>query len=649
MGMVKMQHLNIYGPEREPKQVLEVLAREGCFHPDHTSDAMTAAAATAENIYEPLYTQAEGLLLDLGTDGTYGAYNGTFYQHGDVQKAVETLAAQVAQRNGRKTEIEARLATYKQTKTQLYHLTNLQTSVDDIFACKYLKVRFGRLPKDSFLKLPYYADRAFTFSEYDFDGEYYWGVYFVPEDKSSEVDDIFASLYFERMWVPDFVHGTPQHALAELINAETELTRELETLNNMSDLAGPAEIEKLRSMTSWLNYEAQIFTMRKYVVTLEHSYYISGYVPENKVASLRKALELVHGVKAVDDTEQNAASKDHQPPPVRLKNNWFSRPFEMFISMYGMPGYGDIDPTGFVSVTYAILFGVMFGDVGQGLLLGLIGYFIMYKKMHMDIGLILARCSAFSVIFGFAYGSVFGFEHWLDPVFKAMGFAEKPIEVLHPDSINTILILSIAAGVFIITAAILTGILSNFKRGIYAKTVFSVNGLAGLVLYLSIIGILLKSVLGTNLPFVGSPLFYILCIVLPFFSIYFSEPICAKLRGEALHESVGEIIMNGFFEMFDALLSFASNTMSFLRVGGFVLAHAGMMSVVFTLAEMAGGGALYIIIVVIGNIFVMALEGLFVGIQVLRLEFYEIFSRFFDADGVPYEPLCIRSTAPVKG
>ena len=120
--------------------------------------------------------------------------------------------------------------------------------------------------------------------------------------------------------------------------------------------------------------------------------------------------------------------------------------------MYGLPNYGDIDPTGLVAVTYAVLFGIMFGDVGQGLLLGLIGYFFMYKKKQMQLGLVLARCSLFSVLFGFLYGSVFGFENLLDPMYHALGFAEKPLEVLHPESINMILITSIVAGIFILYA-----------------------------------------------------------------------------------------------------------------------------------------------------------------------------------------------------
>ena len=110
----------------------------------------------------------------------------------------------------------------------------------------------------------------------DFDGEYYWGMYFVPESHAKEVDDIFASLYFERMWVPDFVHGTPQDALAQIMTQESELQAEQKELDNMSDIAAPADIERLREYASWLNYEMQIFDMRKYVITLEHRIISAG-------------------------------------------------------------------------------------------------------------------------------------------------------------------------------------------------------------------------------------------------------------------------------------------------------------------------------------------------------------------------------------
>lgn len=95
------------------------------------------------------------------------------------------------------------------------------------------------------------------------------------------------------------------------------------------------------------------------------------------------------------------------------------------------------------------------------------------------------------------------------------------------------------------------------------------------------------------------------------------------------------------FELFEVVLSFFSNTMSFLRVGGFVLSHAGMMAVVFTLSEMVGNAASPAVII-IGNLFVMGMEGLIVGIQVLRLEFYEMFSRYFDGDGKPFSPVTVK-------
>ena len=124
-----------------------------------------------------------------------------------------------------------------------------------------------------------------------------------------------------------------------------------------------------------------------------------------------------------------------------------------------------------------------------------------------------------------------------------------------------------------------------------------------------------------------------------FRSMFAKEPLGKICRGEKelFPEGVGGFVVENFFEMFEVLLSFVTNTMSFLRVGAFVLVHAGMMVVVFTLSNMVGGAG-SVIVIIVGNIFVAAMEGLIVGIQVLRLEFYEVFSRFFDGEGRPFLP-----------
>jgi len=138
-------------------------------------------------------------------------------------------------------------------------------------------------------------------------------------------------------------------------------------------------------------------------------------------------------------------------------------------------------------------------------------------------------------------------------------------------------------------------------------------------------------------------IFYILgLIVLPLLLIFFKKPLTSILthRGKAFENGIGEFIIENFFELFEYVLSYLSNSMSFLRVGGFILSHAGMMAVVMSLADMVGAGA-GPIVVIFGNLFVMCLEGLIVGIQVLRLEFYEIFSRNFEGNGKPYEPATV--------
>ena len=103
-------------------------------------------------------------------------------------------------------------------------------------------------------------------------------------------------------------------------------------------------------------------------------------------------------------------------------------------------------------------------------------------------------------------------------------------------------------------------------------------------------------------------------------------------------ESWGEYCTQSIFELFEMCLSYVTNTMSFLRIGAYILVHAGMMLVVFTLAEMIGGAG-YIIMIIVGNGIVMALEALLVAIQVLRLDYYEIFSRFYIGEGRQFTPI----------
>lgn len=197
---------------------------------------------------------------------------------------------------------------------------------------------------------------------------------------------------------------------------------------------------------------------------------------------------------------------------------------------------------------------------------------------------------------------------------------------------------AVGIGAVLILVSMIMNIFIGFRQKDYGKVLFSSNGVAGLLFYGTIlVGVLLLMAFGINI--FNLPVILLL-LVLPLLAMFLKEPLAARLEGHQalLGQTVGSFIVENFFEMFDVLLSFITNTMSFLRVGGFILSHAGMMLVVHTLAEMVGAGASPVVLV-IGNLFVMGMEGLIVCIQVLRLEFYEIFGRFFEGNGKPFVPV----------
>ena len=208
---------------------------------------------------------------------------------------------------------------------------------------------------------------------------------------------------------------------------------------------------------------------------------------------------------------------------------------------------------------------------------------------------------------------------------------------MSPENTMTLLMAAIGLGIVLILVSMTFNIILNFKKKNMGEAILSQNGLCGVTFYVAVISAALGMLTGQH--FVN--IFYILIlIVLPLILMFLKEPLIRKLEehGEMFPNGFGAFFVEGFFELFEVVLSFITNTMSFLRVGGFVLSHAGMMLVVYTLAEMVGGFG-EIIVLILGNVFVMCLEGLIVGIQVLRLEFYEMFSRYYEGNGNPFKTI----------
>ena len=638
MAIEKMSLVNVVGNKNELEDVLLKILDSGTFHlelpakhlSDHSDDF---ALANEPNLYAAPLASVEDISIELGLSLKRAA----FPTNKTIEDTTQTLAKwddTIRKIKEEMTKVKEELFQLEMAEVQIQHLLSLNISFDDIFAQKHIKVRFGRLPVDSFPKLRYYENKPFFFFNFDNDASYYWGVYFSPIGAATATDSIFESLMFERIRVPDFVHGTPGESKERIIADITAHKKQLDFLQKQYSDLKQSISEELMPIYSYLNYMNKVIEIKKQVAIRNDAFYIAGYVPNRNLSEFSKHLDEFKSVACVSEP---ASISPKSSPPIKLRNSLFARPFQGFVEMYSLPSYRGIDPTFLVALSYSILFGIMFGDLGQGLLLSLIGA-AMYKFKKMFLGKVLVRVGLFSAFFGLCYGSVFGYEHALNPIYSALfGMSEKPIEVFNVETTNYLLLGAIGLGSALIIIAICINIVLGIRYRDPERAIFSPNGLTGLALYVSVVGAgVLLMIFNVN---IINPVFIIGCIVIPILLMFFREPLSAILKKKKFKKKDGFILEN-FFEMFEFLLSYLTNTISFLRVGGFILSHAGMMAVVMTLSNMVGGAA-NPFVVIFGNLFVMALEGLIVGIQVLRLQFYEIFSRFYDGEGSPFTPVTV--------
>ncbi len=638
MSIEKMSLVTIRGERGQLDEVLLRCLDSGVFHPESAGSLSEYSSALSvmkeENPYAALGKKLSAIALDADIDLGNTSFEGLDLQNKEIPGYIDKLDGKLKKLLSKKRGSEQLIDSHQKALQRLRHLTGLEdVNFDRLFSCKYIKLRFGRLPVESYQKLRSYSDRPFILLSSENDGGYVWSLYFCAIADVQEIDGLFHSLYFERVRVPDYAHGTPQEAIDFI---EKDLQREQKVLEGIreeiSSIAA-GEKERVQKLYAKLCLLGKAFELRDKAASVKGDFVVLGYVPSKEAAAFEKSFA---GLDKVAVTLKDPGEEPRLTVPVRLRNLAFVKPFEMFVDMYGLPSYQDLDPTPYVAFSYILLFGIMFGDLGQGLMVSLLGLFL-YKKKGMAIGGIMSRIGLSSMVFGFLYGSVFGFEELLIPVHQALFGRTHLIQVMEGSYTNFLLLAAVGVGAVIIIISIGFNILLGLRRKDWERVFFSNNGLAGLVFYLAVLfAVVATMALGIN---VLTPLYIVPFFVVPLLLMFAKEPLGKICRGEKelFPEGVGGFVVENFFEMFEVLLSFVTNTMSFLRVGAFVLVHAGMMVVVFTLSNMVGGAG-SVIVIIVGNIFVAAMEGLIVGIQVLRLEFYEVFSRFFDGEGRPFLP-----------
>jgi V/A-type H+-transporting ATPase subunit I len=433
--------------------------------------------------------------------------------------------------------------------------------------------------------------------------------------KEAQLSSVLNAAGFQNLPIPAELNDEPEVIREELAKRRAGIAEERAALQ--ARLGGWADTQRAALLGA-----QQVLLLAEPFVTLDPSIRSAGYlaclagwVPTREVSTLEDRLRGAL-TRPFELTSRDPRPAERRLVPTVPVRNRVLEPFSILVKQYGIPQYGEVDPTPLFAITFLLMFGSMFGDVGQGAVIAGLAWYFRAKLGRFYLFGVLAGLS--SIAFGFVFGSIFGYEHVLPALWMSP---------LH----DPLLMLTIALGwgVLFIFMACTLAIYNRLVVKNWSGALLGHHGLVNVVFYLALVwgGVNM----GTGQPFGTLPIALVV----------------ASLGALAVHSwlhldaPLGEKILVVFIETLETVIGYVSNTLSFLRVAAFSLNHVALAIAVFTLADMMGAFG-HVVTIILGNIFMIVLEGGIVMIQVLRLEFYEGFARYFSGDGHEFSPLRLR-------
>ncbi len=442
-----------------------------------------------------------------------------------------------------------------------------------------------------------------------------------------------ASSYLNPMVLPEDVKGKPAEIIASLQDQISCSKSKIDELKRTLVSLREAHTQRLQRLLWEIRSSRMLTDAIVRYGRLKYTYLIVGWAIASKIPQLQERLKKASN-EILIETFPIKRTDVKQNIPVALKNPKGFGSFQDLVTTYARPRYDELDPTFLIAITFPLLFGAMFGDVAHGLMLALLGVLLLSKKVKAlrslaSLGGLVTICGLVATAFGFIYGSIFGIETILPAIW------------IHPmENILTILGTAVGAGIFLLTVGFIVNIFNAAMSRNWGRLIFDKNGLVGLVFYWSLLGFAAGAFI-SNFPIPKTVL--IVAAAVSAFCIMFAEIFKHLVEGHRplIEDGIGTYGIQAFFELFEAVIGMLSNTLSYVRLGAFAVAHAGLSSVIFIVGNLInpGHGVFYWIVVVFGNIGLVLFEGLIVGIQTMRLEYYEFFSKFYSGGGSNFEPL----------
>lgn len=436
-----------------------------------------------------------------------------------------------------------------------------------------------------------------------------------PSEDGPVLDRALRSAFFEPIQLPRQASGRPATALATLDDLLDEARRTLERVRSEGDALRSDLGHEMIRLQAEIERNLELCEVIRHLPFRDGVYVIGGFIPKRRLdevsAHLRDAAE---GPLVIQALPPDASSHGTSVPSLVHNPRWL-KPFEVLVDTYGVTGYDELNPTLIAAATFTFMFGLMFGDMGHGAILAALGAFLTYRGL--SAGMVVVAGGLSSMLFGALYGVAFG-----AAVFDALW-----LQPLH--SIFELLIAAVLAGVVILNLGMVLNLISAQRSGDRLRFWLDRSGVLGLLLYWTLLG-------GGFAVFQGlvpTPVW--LAALLPLAALtMFREPLEERLRGG--RPSWTGNLVGGFFELFETLIGYISNSLSFVRMGAFAVAHEGLSQM---LLSSSSGGPSGWLVFLLGTLVIVGFEGLIVGIQSLRLSYYEFFGRFFQGRGTRFRPL----------
>ncbi|WP_456418349.1 V-type ATP synthase subunit I [Thiolapillus sp.] len=617
-----MRHVGISLLSEELTQAGLLLARYGYFAPDPLQEEMEHLPHQPQQAYASCFESARSHLQKILDFLEYKPKSAqdipkrapTLEQLQALETWLETIWRQCSSRAESSRRLEESLRDTRHLEGLLHSYRSLNLDLGMLRReYRFLNILTGTIPQENSTRLrEAIAMIGYTLTEVS----RYEGLLHIViaglKEKEQNLKTVLKAADFHPFTLPEALSGHPEKVAQQLREQEQKILREQRRLRLAVQKSIEAHGQRLDQAIQTLLAASGFPQFGQSLRSRGGLAYISGWAPARKISALETLLKQGLQGPVILEHHQPDAREQHRVPSHIHHAAWL-QPFTALVRNFGIPRYREIDPTWFFTISFIIMFGMMFGDLGHGAVLFLAPWLWPGKLGRIRSVLVAAGLS--SMTFGALYGSLFGYEH----LFPALWM---------PPLSDPALMLEVAFfwGVGFIFLASLLNIRNDLVENRIARAFFDSRGIAGLLLYLSIL-------LGGWQWFdqgsvdIGNRLLFLLSLAT-----------VLGYKWSQQRSAFGERLLVVAIEGFETFMNYISNTLSFLRVAAFGLNHVALSIAVFALADMLGNTG-YWITVVLGNLFILILEGAIVVIQVLRLEYYEGFSRFFRGDGREFRPM----------